>query len=225
MSRLSYRSRVRIASIAALAGAFLLPACGSSGAAPAKRRDLVVAKPVSVSPTLPQRTASTQPKPRAQTQTPSNTRQQPARRPGALVKAPRPGDDLSKAPDASTRASSEPSTRAESTIKVASASDTNKSERQPEAAPKPAPKPDPAPKSANWWASTPDEIPGRIRIVASGVGENLREARQAAVESGLAELRSRLGADPEGVTYERTTVQPAGSGRLRGYVLVSCAKP
>lgn len=73
--------------------------------------------------------------------------------------------------------------------------------------------------------STPSEIPGRIRIVASGVGANLREARQAAVESGLAQLRDRLGSEPEGIRYERTTVRPDGPGRLRGYVLVSCDKP
>ncbi|MFI4896573.1 MAG: hypothetical protein ACIARR_01980, partial [Phycisphaerales bacterium JB059] len=59
----------------------------------------------------------------------------------------------------------------------------------------------------------------------SGEGQNLRSARQSAVESGLRELRRRLGADPEGVTYERTTVQSIGGGRLRGYVLVSCDDP
>jgi hypothetical protein len=68
-------------------------------------------------------------------------------------------------------------------------------------------------------------VPGRIRIVASGEGKNLRSARQSAVENGLRELRRRLGADPKGVTYERTTVQSLGAGRLRGYVLVSCDDP
>ncbi len=206
--------------------AAMLPACGSTNTAPVRQRDLVVANPVSVSPGLANATPS-----RAQADP-----EHPRRRPGAIVRAPRPGDDLSAPPKKQASASTPPASTAQraadnqiqSTIKVASA-------EQPKASPPPQPKPDPEPAvnptpqptpqpatSFEWWKVSPASTPGRIRIVASGVGSNLREAREAAVESGLAKLRASLGADPREVTYERTTVQPEGSGVLRGFVLVSC---
>ncbi len=204
----------------------MLSACGSTNSAPVRHRDLVVANPVSVSPTI-SRPAPKQASPA------------PKRRPGAVVRAPRPGDDLSSPPSSAARLRPAGTSEIETSIKVAAGPDQTpkapanpKPTSTPKASPKPTPTtmptaapPRPARQPAEWWKRVPEPAPGRLRIVASGVGENLRAAREAAVESGLAELRAALGSDPTDVTYERTTVQPEGSGRLRGYVLVSCDAP
>jgi len=196
-----------------------LVACSSTTTAPVHERNLVVANPVSVSPGL-RTNAST-----AQARSKPTT---PARRPGALVRAPRPGDDLSR-PPAQGGARSANSSQLNTVIGVAEGPATTtpppKPKPEPETAPKPQPKPKPNPTPDAWWTVQPSQVAGRIRIVASGLGSNLREAREAAVETGLSELRSKLGSDPQDVTYEQTTVRPESGGRLRGYVLVSCDVP
>ncbi|MFI4898727.1 MAG: hypothetical protein ACIARR_13000, partial [Phycisphaerales bacterium JB059] len=175
----SLESRSKRTPWVALALAALLPVagCGSTSNAPVTRRDLVVAKPVSVSPTLPRtpRAAATPPRnPPAQStaQTPAQTAARspspqaptppPAgRRPGALGKAPRPGDDLSRPP------SPAPGTQVESQIKVAAA------DPPPDPAPEPRPTPPPATKpTPHWWHVNPPPQPRRNRNVATRDGQN-----------------------------------------------------
>ncbi len=83
----------------------------------------------------------------------------------------------------------------------------------------------PPPASDDWWLRTPAAVPGRVRLVASATGQTLREARRAAVDQGIADLRLAVRGEPGGVVYELTSVQRDTPGRFRGYVLVSCDEP
>ncbi len=93
----------------------------------------------------------------------------------------------------------------------------------PAAAP-PAPRPTQE-SLDDWWLRTPAPEPGRVRLVASATGQTLREARRAAVDQGVEDLREAIGEEPRGVRFELTSVQRDTPGRFRGYVLVSCAAP
>lgn len=88
----------------------------------------------------------------------------------------------------------------------------------------PASQPPPTPPD-DWWLHKPAPVPGRIRLVATATGQTLREARRAAVDQGLEDLRQAAGEEPKDVQYELTSVQRDTPGLFRGYVLVSCQAP
>ncbi|MEZ6241891.1 MAG: hypothetical protein R3B57_02510 [Phycisphaerales bacterium] len=107
--------------------------------------------------------------------------------------------------------------------RVAQASTPPPARSRPESTPpQPQPQATPTPPD-DWWLHKPAPVPGRVRLVASATGQTLREARRAAVDEGLKQLREAVGEDPRDVQYELTSVQRDTPGQFRGYVLVSCA--
>ena len=74
-----------------------------------------------------------------------------------------------------------------------------------------------------WWQQTPAPIEGRLRVVASGSGGSARDARQAAVDAGIAALAKLHGSTPDAPVFERTHVTRENDEYI-AYVLVSCPR-
>ena len=79
-----------------------------------------------------------------------------------------------------------------------------------------------------WWIDQPQTASGRVYLSVEALGVDVRSARRAAVDSGIALLTKMLGHDPMDDRVHATTVRPlphrggANEGmRYIGYVLVS----
>ena len=79
--------------------------------------------------------------------------------------------------------------------------------------------------SANWWLTTPDPIPGSIRLVASATATTLLEARQQAIDNAREQLTSALGQEPTDVAIDRTNAQQNPDGSYTWWVLVTAPQP
>lgn len=96
----------------------------------------------------------------------------------------------------------------------------------PESPPEPEPDPEPqAPRADDarpaWWIDLPARAGGRILIAASADGNDLAQARRAAVDAALESLRAEAGGDAEDESTDRTSAIRLNDGRFRVFVLVS----
>jgi len=83
-----------------------------------------------------------------------------------------------------------------------------------------------------WWIDEPQAASGRLYLAVEALGVDVRSARRAAVDSGIAALARMLGHDPVDDRVHATTVRPlpyrGGTNegmRYIGYVLVSSEAP
>ena len=83
-----------------------------------------------------------------------------------------------------------------------------------------------------WWIDQPQTAAGRLYLAVEALGVDVRSARRAAVDSGIAALTRMLGRDPSDDRVHATTVRPlphrGGTNegmRYIGYVLVSAEAP
>ncbi|MFG0275777.1 MAG: hypothetical protein ACF8QF_12050 [Phycisphaerales bacterium] len=79
-----------------------------------------------------------------------------------------------------------------------------------------------------WWLREPQWAEARLTICAEALGASVRDARRAAVDAGLAELRTLLEQETPDAEVVVTTVRPLpvpaqapGGMRYVGYVMVS----
>lgn len=79
-----------------------------------------------------------------------------------------------------------------------------------------------------WWLREPQWAEARLTVCAEALGSSVRDARRAAVDAGLAELRDLLERDAPGAEVVVTTVRPLpvpaqapGGMRYVGYVMVT----
>jgi hypothetical protein len=79
-----------------------------------------------------------------------------------------------------------------------------------------------------WWLREPQWAEARLTVCAEALGSSVRDARRAAVDAGLAELRELLERDAPNAEVVVTTVRPLpvpaqapGGMRYVGYVMVT----
>lgn len=71
-----------------------------------------------------------------------------------------------------------------------------------------------------WWLLTPVPVEGQLRVIASGSGAKLMDAREQAVNNARDLLARSLGRTPEDSTVERTAAEEQG-GVYTAWVLIS----
>ena len=83
-----------------------------------------------------------------------------------------------------------------------------------------------------WWIDQPQQASGRLYLSVEALGEDVRSARRAAVDSGIGALTRMLGHYPADDKVHATTVRPlphrGGTNegmRYIGFVLVSAEAP
>lgn len=79
-----------------------------------------------------------------------------------------------------------------------------------------------------WWLDEPVRERGVVLITAEALAPDLRSARRAAVDAGLARLREALGAEPASWEIRLSTISPLRAvrapgevNRFAGYVLIA----
>lgn len=79
-----------------------------------------------------------------------------------------------------------------------------------------------------WWLDEPVREHGMVLVTAEALAPDLRAARRAAVEAGLARLRETIGAEPASWEIRLSTISPlravrapGGVNRFAGYVLIA----
>ncbi|MFT5423941.1 MAG: hypothetical protein ACI89L_001733 [Phycisphaerales bacterium] len=71
-----------------------------------------------------------------------------------------------------------------------------------------------------WWMRTPAPVVGQLRVIASGSGAKLMDAREQAVSNARDLLARSLGHEPEDSTIERTAAEE-NSGVYTAWVMIS----
>ncbi len=79
-----------------------------------------------------------------------------------------------------------------------------------------------------WWLDEPVRERGVVLITAEALAPDLRSARRAAVDAGLARLREAIGAEPASWEIRLSTISPLRAvrapgevNRFAGYVLIA----
>lgn len=79
-----------------------------------------------------------------------------------------------------------------------------------------------------WWLDEPVRERGMVLITAEALAPDLRSARRAAVDAGLARLREAIGAEPASWEIRLSTISPLRAvrapgevNRFAGYVLIA----
>ncbi len=72
-----------------------------------------------------------------------------------------------------------------------------------------------------WWIDLPAHSAGRLIVAASGRGDDLLDARRAAVRAGREALRDTLAREPADAVTDRTSAIRLSDGTYLAFVLMS----